>query len=218
MSEKEKIDKELKVDSNELSEAENTEKESLDNKESSFEKDLVSEDNIKAEPEDKISEEDRLLGEMEKLRDEKLRLLADMENLRKRTDKDRLDSIKYGSFNLARDILSPDDNLTRALDAIPVEEKNSPTINNLIAGLQMVQKEFLNILEKHGVKKINSLNEKFDHNYHQAMVEVEDDVAKPGTVVKEMQSGYTMHDRLLRPSMVGVSKNSVKSDKDKEKN
>jgi molecular chaperone GrpE len=117
---------------------------------------------------------------------------------------------------LARDILSPDDNLTRALGAITEDEKNSPTIKNLVNGLQMVQKEFSNILEKHGIKKIKALNEKFDHNFHQAMLEVEDDNADSGLVIQEIQSGYTMHDRLLRPSMVGVSKKSTVDKKTKE--
>ena len=162
------------------------------------------------------SAESLLQEEIEQLRDEKLRLLAEMENLRKRTDRDRIDSVRYGSINLARDILSPDDNLTRALDAIPDEEKNSETVNNLIKGLKMVQKEFATILEKHGIKKINSLNNKFDHNFHQAMVEIEDNNVEAGTIVKEMQSGYIMHDRLLRPSMVAVSKKK-NNDKDVEK-
>ena len=105
-----------------------------------------------------------------------------MENLRKRADRERVDSIRYGSINLARDILSPDDNLTRALGAITEDEKNSPKIKNLVNGLQMVQKEFSNILEKHGIKKIKALNEKFDHNFHQAMLEVEDDNADSGLV------------------------------------
>ena len=98
--------------------------------------------------------------EIEKLRDEKLRLLADMENLRKRSDRDRVDSIRYGCFNLAREVLSPDDNLTRALEAIPESEIKSENIKNLIKGLKMVQKEFLTVLEKNGVKKIESLNKK----------------------------------------------------------
>lgn len=149
--------------------------------------------------------------EVERLRDEKLRLLAEMENLRKRSSRDKIDSIRYGSINLARDMLSPDDNLTRALDAIPQEEKNSVTVSNLIDGLKMVQKEFSSILEKYGVKKIEALNKKFDHNFHQAMVEIENGDVEAGIVVQEMQSGYTMYDRLLRPSMVGVSKKPSKN-------
>ncbi len=149
---------------------------------------------------------EQAIKELEILRDEKLRLLAEMENLRKRSERDKTDSIKYGSANLARDILSPNDNLSRALNAIPQEEKRSESINNLIEGLKMVQKELVSILEKHGVKKIEALNSKFDHNLHQAMLEVESDKQEAGIVIQEIQSGYTMHDRLLRPSMVGVSK------------
>ena len=160
--------------------------------------------------------------EIKLLKEEKLRLLAEMENLRKRTERDKMDSVKYGSVNLARDILSPNDNLTRALDAIPEAEKKSKTVTNLIDGLKMVQKEFSTILEKHGVKKIESLDKQFDHNYHQAMMEIENDKIEEGIVVNEMQSGYIMHDRLLRPSMVGVSKKLNKdkdfsADKDKKK-
>ena len=163
------------------------------------------------------SVEEILRDEITKLKEEKLRLLADMENLRKRSDRDRIDSNKYGSINLARDILSPDDNLTRALEAIPEEEKKSSTVANLIDGLKMIQKEFSIILEKHGVKKIDALNQKFDHNFHQAMVEIENEKVEEGLVIQEMQSGYTMHDRLLRPSMVGVSKKPTKDKKDEEK-
>jgi molecular chaperone GrpE len=178
--------------------------------------------NINEELESLIKDEEKpteenLLDQIEQLRDEKLRLLAEMENLRKRSDRDKVDSIKYGCINLARDILSPDDNLSRALGAIPDDEKKSETVNNLIDGLKMVQKEFSTILEKHGVKKIETLKQKFDHNLHQAMVEIENDDVDPGTIIQEMQSGYTMHDRLLRPSMVGVSK-KVQNDEKEVKN
>ena len=152
---------------------------------------------------DKDSE---LKEEIENLKEEKLRLLAEMENLRKRSERDKIDSIKYGSINLARDILSPSDNLSRAIEAIPSDEKISESINNLIDGLKMVQKEFMTILERHGVERIEAINNKFDHNYHQAMLEVEKDNCEEGIVVQEIQSGFTMYDRLLRPSMVGVSK------------
>jgi len=160
------------------------------------------------------SKEENLRDEIEKLRDEKLRLLADMENLRKRSDRDRVDSIRYGSINFARDILSTSDNLSRALEAIPKDAKKTEAITNLINGLQMVQKEFNSILEKHGIKKIEALNQRFDHNFHQAMMEIESEEAEQGLVIQEIQSGYTMHDRLLRPSMVGVAK---KPSKDEEK-
>ena len=161
--------------------------------------------------------ESELKQEIEILKDEKLRLLADMENLRKRSEKDKIDSIKYGNINLARDILSLSDNLSRALDFIPINESRSKSINNLIDGLKIVQKEFITILEKQGVKKIESINKKFDHNYHQAMLEIETDEFDEGIVVQEIQNGYTMHNRLLRPSMVGVSKKPENKKKNTKK-
>ena len=180
------------------------------------EKEIASENQSLENNDNDIDEREKLSEELEKLKEEKLRLLAEMENLRKRSEKEKLDSIRYGSINLARDILSPGDNLTRALEAIPEDEKTSEKFKNLIDGLTMVQKEFSTILRKHGVNKIEAINTKFDHNLHQAMVELEDDEVDEGTVVQEMQSGYTMHDRLLRPSMVAVSKKPVKKDNSKK--
>jgi len=110
--------------------------------------------------------------------------------------------------------LSPSDNLSRALDNIPDEENRTEPIKNLIDGLKMVQKEFIAILEKHGVKKIEAIDKKFDHNFHQAMFEVETKDKEEGIIVQEIQTGYTMRDRLLRATMVGVSK---KPPKDKNK-
>ena len=168
-----------------------------------------------ADNEKKNELEENLRDEIEQLRDEKLRLLADMENLRKRSDRDRMDSIRYGNINFARDILSLGDNLSRALDAIPKDAEKTETITNLINGLRMVQREFTSILEKHGIKKIEALNQRFDHNFHQAMIEIESEEAEEGIVIQEIQSGYNMHDRLLRPSMVGVAKKPNKDEKKK---
>ena len=158
------------------------------------------------EEENEESEEERLQEEVRSLKEDKIRVLAEMENLRKRFDREKIDSIKYGSVNFARDILSPGDNLERALSAINQEEDHPQSIKNLIEGLKMVQKEFSSALEKNGISKINSMNEKFDPNLHQAMMEVERDDLDEGIVVQEIQTGYMMHDRLLRPAMVGVSK------------
>ena len=133
-----------------------------------------------------------------------------MENLRKRFEREKIDSIKYGSVNFARDILSPGDNLERALSAINKEEDHSQSIKNLIEGLMMVKKELVTVLEKNGIIKIDTLNKKFDPNLHQAMMEVENSDLEEGTIVQEIQTGYLMHDRLLRPAMVGVSKKSKK--------
>ena len=158
------------------------------------------------EEENEESEEERLQEEVRTLKEDKIRVLAEMENLRKRFDREKIDSIKYGSVNFARDILSPGDNLERALSAINQEEDHPQSIKNLIEGLKMVQKEFSSALEKNGISKINSMNEKFDPNLHQAMMEVERDDLDEGIVVQEIQTGYMIHDRLLRPAMVGVSK------------
>ena len=159
----------------------------------------------------------KLNEEIENLKEERLRTLAEMDNLRKRFEKDKIDSIRYGNHNLARDILTLGDNLSRALDAISSDEQRSESFNNLIDGLNIVQKEFVTILEKHGVKKIESINKKFDHNYHQAMLEVETDEFNEGYVVQEIQSGFTLNDRLLRPSMVSVSKKPENKKKELKK-
>ena len=164
-----------------------------------------------AEEETQETEEDILKEEIKTLKEEKIRVLAEMENLRKRFDREKIDSIKYGSVNFARDILSPGDNLERALSAINQEEEHPQSIKNLIEGLLMVKKELSTALEKNGITKIESLDKKFDPNLHQAMMEIENNDLEEGIVVQEIQTGYMMHDRLLRPAMVGVSKKSQKA-------
>jgi len=179
-----------------------------DNKEDSL-KEISKESEIddkKKSEEEETTREEKLLNELIILKEEKLRLLAEMENLRKRFEREKIELIKFSSINLVREILSPGDNLERALAAIPKNEKLPQSVKNLVEGLKMVQKEFRTILEKSGVKKIDSLNKKFDHNYHQAMMEIEKENVAEGTVVQEIQPGYIMHDRLVRPAMVGVSK------------
>ena len=174
-----------------------------------------------ADEETQETEEDILKEEIKTLKEEKIRVLAEMENLRKRFDREKIDSIKYGSVNFARDILSPGDNLERALSAINQEEEHPQSIKNLIEGLLMVKKELSTALEKNGITKIESLDKKFDPNLHQAMMEIENNDLEEGIVVQEIQTGYMMHDRLLRPAMVGVSKKpqkatEVESDKEAE--
>ena len=193
---KEKIEKEEIVENKDenLEESSSTKNNELQNEADS------------TQEESEESEEERLREEISTLKEDKIRVLAEMENLRKRFDREKIDSIKYGSVNFARDILSPDDNLERALSAINQEEDHPQSIKNLIEGLKMVQKEFSSALEKNGISKINSMNEKFDPNLHQAMMELERDDLDEGIVVQEIQTGYMMHDRLLRPAMVGVSK------------
>ena len=174
-----------------------------------------------ADKETQETEEDILKEEIKTLKEEKIRVLAEMENLRKRFEREKVDSIKYGSVNFARDILSPGDNLERALSAINEDEEHPQSIKNLIEGLLMVKKELSTALEKNGITKIESLDKKFDPNLHQAMMEIENTDLEEGIVVQEIQTGYMMHDRLLRPAMVGVSKKpqkatEVESDKEVE--
>ena len=183
----------------EESNEENTNEKNIENKEENAE--LLEESTEE-------TEEEKLKEEIKTLKEEKIRVLAEMENLRKRFDREKIDSIKYGSVNFARDILSPGDNLERALSAINKEEDHPESIKNLIEGLLMVKKELSSALEKNGITKIDTLNKKFNPNLHQAMMEIENNDLDEGTVVQEIQTGYMMHDRLLRPAMVGVSKKS----------
>ena len=172
----------------------------------------IDEDAESEEEDIKETEEDIIKEEIKTLKEEKIRVLAEMENLRKRFEREKIDSIKYGSVNFARDILSPGDNLERALSAINQQEEHTQSIKNLIEGLLMVKKELSTALEKNGITKIDSLDKKFDPNLHQAMMEIENNDLDEGIVVQEIQTGYMMHDRLLRPAMVGVSKKTQKAD------
>ena len=185
---------------NQNKEKDETEEDLKDNKIDESEK-----TNQNAEDEKLFDKISKLENDLESIKEEKLRLLAEMENLRKRFEKEKIESIKFGSINLIRDFLSPCDNLLRALDSLTDEEKTDKKNKLLVNGISMVHQEIITILEKNGVKKINALNEKFDHNLHQAMVEIESD-EESGTILKELQVGYIMNDRLVRPSMVVVSK------------
>ncbi len=181
-----------------------------DNQQENTNDDSLDKNSKDVEQDENISEEESYEKEIINLKEEKIRLLAEMENLRKRFEREKIDSIKFGSINFARDVLSPGDNLERALSAIDNKEEHPQSIKNLIEGLLMVKKELESALEKNGITKIISLNKKFDPNLHQAMMEVENDDLEDGIIVQEIQSGYMMHDRLLRPAMVGVSKKSKK--------
>ena len=147
--------------------------------------------------------------EIKELKDQLLRSLAEGENLRKRTLKEIADAKKYSHISFVRDLLSSVDNLQRALEAVPDDKSQlSDPIKNLVIGLEIVEKEILNTFEKHSLKQINPLGEKFDYNLHQAMFEVPTNEKEPGYVVEVSQKGYLLHDRLVRPAMVGISKTS----------
>jgi molecular chaperone GrpE len=141
-------------------------------------------------------------------KDRLLRTLADMENLRKRTEREVADARQYGVTAFARDVLQVSDNMHRALDAIGAElsDATDDNVRTLVEGIELTERELAKVLEKHGVKMFTPQGEKFDPNFHQAMYEVADGSAAPGTVAQVIQAGFTIGDRVLRPALVAVAK------------
>ncbi|MCP4327506.1 MAG: nucleotide exchange factor GrpE [Alphaproteobacteria bacterium] len=147
------------------------------------------------------------------LKDQLLRALAETENIRRRSQKEKEDIGRFAVSNLARDMLNVADNLHRVIEAIPEEAvKGDHALNTLYEGVELVERDLQQVFERHGIVQIAPLGEKFDHNLHQAMFEVDDPDAEPGTVVQLMAPGYLIHGRLLRPAMVGVAKGGQKKD------
>ena len=159
-----------------------------------------------AEP---ASPEDRLAAveaELADTRDRLLRALAETENVRRRFQRERDDAQKYAVSGFAKDLLSAADNLRRALDALPEAEIPDSRTRSLLDGVAATERELLAAFERHGLTRIDPLGEPFDHNFHQAIFEAERPDLPAGTVVEVLQPGYVLHDRLLRPAMVGVAK------------
>ena len=158
------------------------------------------------DPRDAAIEE--LKDEVAQSKDRLLRLAAEMENLRKRTDREKAEATLYAATNFARDLLSVADNLRRALEALPQDEREhaGEIENNLIAGVEVTERELANVFQRHGIRRLETLGQKFDPNFHQAIYEVPTSEKPPGIVMQEMQAGYAVGDRCLRPAMVGVSK------------
>ena len=153
---------------------------------------------------DRVAE---LEAEAATLKEERLRALAEAENARRRAQKDREEASRYGSAGLSRDILSVADNLSRALQAMPADAKaESEALGKLAEGVEMVERELAQSLAKHNVVVFGAPGDVFDHNSFQAVFEVETTDVPPGTVAQVLQRGYMLHDRLLRPAMVGVAK------------
>lgn len=171
-----------------------------------------------SDPEENII--DKLNDEIQDLKDQRLRAAAELENFRKRAEKDQADALKYGVSNFAKEIINIKDNIERAQSSISEDVRSNDAVKSVVEGLDLIAQSAVSTFEKIGIKKIDSINEKFDHNLHQAMMEIENDEVEPGTIVQELISGYTLHDRLLRPAMVGVSKktqqNQQSEDTDKE--
>ena len=167
-----------------------------------------------------ISDEDIILKlneEISNLKDQRLRAIAELENFRKRAEKDQSDALKYGVANFAKEIINIKDNIERAQSSISDEVKTNEAVKSVVEGLDLIAQATVSTFEKIGIKKVESINQKFDHNLHQAMMEIEKDEIEPGTIVQEILPGYTLHDRLLRPAMVGVSKNTQENQDNKDK-
>jgi len=165
--------------------------------------------------------EESIENKLKSTEDKLLRSLAELENQRNRFEKEIKEAIDFGGFNFARENLSILDNLQRAYDSIKndPELKNSKDLDKFLKNLKIIEKDLLSIFKRNKIEKIDSLNNKFNPNFHQAMTEIEDEKAEPGTIVQEIQTGYMFGERLLRPSMVAVSKKIVKKDpKNKDKN
>ena len=154
-----------------------------------------------------------MTAERDALKDQLLRALADTENMRRRSEREAETARKYGHTQFARDLVGAIDNLARALASAP-EDKSSldESVQSLLTGIELSWTEIQSAIEKHGVRQINPLGEKFDYNFHQAMFEVPTNDQPPGMVLEVVQHGYALHDRLLRPAMVGVSKAADNAD------
>jgi len=162
------------------------------------------------------STEDKLKETQDKL----LRTLAEIENQRRRFEKETKEAFEYGGFNFARETLAVLDNLQRAYQSIKNDEslKDNKDLNKFLENIEIIEKDLLSIFEKNNIKKIKCLNEKFDPNQHQAMLEIEDEKVEPGTILQEIQPGYFLKDRLLRPSFVAIAKKKIeKNDENEEK-
>ena len=182
----------------------NLDNEDKDNKEQNKEesKDIT--------PEEKIAE----------LEDKVARTFAEMENQRRRFEKEKEEAFEYGGYSFAKEALNLIDNLERSKHVLETDEKlkNTEALKKSLEHLEIIKKDTISIFEKNNIKAIESINKKLDPNFHQAMIEIEDDTKEPGTIIQEIQKGFTIKDRLLRPSLVGVSKKTSKKEEKTEKN
>ena len=174
---------------------------------------------INDDPEKEVKNEDPSPEEkVKELEDKLARAYAEMENQRRRYEKEKDDAFEYGGFAFARETLNLLDNLDRSRISIENDDnlKNSDSLKKILEHLDIIKNDMISIFKKNHIEQIETLNKKLNPNFHQAMMEVEDDAKEPGTIVQEIQSGYMMKDRLLRPALVAVSKKVNKSEKGNE--
>ena len=196
------------------------EKEQNDMSKENENNDAVLDADIESKKDEKISKEKPLDEIVLELEDKLARSFAEMENQRRRFEKEKEEAFEYGGFTFAKEALNLIDNLERSKQTLLNDEelKNSVTLKKTLEHFDIINKDLITIFEKNNIKPIESLNKKLDPNYHQAMIEIEDDQKEPGTIIQEIQKGFTIKDRLLRPSLVGVSKKSANKDKKAEEN
>ena len=176
----------------------------------------ASEETGKKEEEEQLSTEDEIAN----LKDKVARTFAEMENQRRRFEKEKDEAFEYGGFSFARETLNLLDNLERSKQTLESDEtiKDKDTLKKLIEHIDIINKDMISIFKKNNIEPIKAINEKLDPNLHQAMMEVEDDTKDQGTIVQEIQKGFMMKDRLLRPSLVAVSKKKVEEKQKNQKN
>jgi len=207
-----------KIEENNLSkdlDEENNLSKDLD-EENNLSKDLDEENNSKVEEKINIKPDEESIEDQLKIAREKLlRTLAEMENQRRRFEKEKKEAFEYGGFNFAAESISLLDNIERAVVSFKNDEnlKTNEDLHKIIDGIEVIKNDLISIFKKNGVVQIDCINKKFDPNFHQAMLELEDSSKEAGTVVQEIQKGYMMKDRLLRASFVGVTKKSKESEK-----
>ena len=193
--------------------SEETDKKDLDQNTSESNKNNVTNESDNSEaPRKEKSTEEKLKESEEKL----LRSLAEIENQRRRFEKEIKEAFEFGSFNFAKENLATLDNLQRAKEAIKNDEKlkDNKDLDKFLENINIIEKDLISIFERNRIKKIDTKDKKFDPNFHQAMSEIEDDKAEPGSIIQEIQAGYMLGERLLRPALVSVAKKKDKKDEE----
>jgi len=183
------------------------------------EKNLSEDGDLKEKETEKVSDSEKEESAEEKLKETQeklLRSMAETENQRRRFEKEKEEAFEFGGFNFARESLSLLDNIDRAINSFKNDDKlkDNKDLNKIIDGIDIIKKDLISIFKKNGIESIECINKKFDPNFHQAMLEIKNDTKEPGTIIQEIQKGYMMKNRLLRPSLVGVAKKPLgKADK-----
>ena len=186
------------------------------------ENEILEENSISTDSGDQENDEKEINNEekIKELEDKLARAFAEMENQRRRFEKEKEDAFEYGGFSFAKEALNLIDNLQRSKQVLENDDKlkNTEALKKILEHLEIINKDLISIFSKNNIKPIECLNKKLDPNFHQAMMEIEDDQKEPGTIIQEIQKGFTIKDRLLRPSLVGVSKKTEDKNKKSAEN